>query len=46
MRMSAACFFRVRPRVAASVRQAGTAWVSLVIRDFIWVLLVVGLDSR
>ena len=44
--MSAARFFRVRPRVAASVRQAGTAWGILVIRDSIWVLLVVGLDSR
>ncbi len=44
--MSAARFFRVRPRVAASVRQVGTAWVSLVIRDFIRVLPVVGSDSR
>ena len=44
--MSAARFFRVRPRAAASVRQAGTAWVSLLIRDFIRVLPVVGSDSR
>ena len=45
-RTSAVRFFRIHPRVATAVRQAGTAWVSLAIRDFVRVLPIVESDSR